>query len=163
MKMHSVSTTAGEILGIGVDLVDGRRIEKALLRHPTRFALRVFTEQERAYASAQNIPMLSYAKRFAAKEAFAKATGLGIGKMLGWKDIELVSQPGGQPTIDISHRCVQILQDLWQGSFRTMVSLSDESPYAQAFVVIVRCRDVPNQDARHFDNRSYSCNKNMNP
>lgn len=142
-KMSLPSAIFSSILGIGVDLVDSRRIEKALLRHPNCFVRRIFTDQERTHADAQKKPVLSYAKRFAAKEAFAKAAGLGIGRVIGWKDVETVSQPSGQPTLIVSTRCQMALTNLWQQNFSTMVSLSDEPPYAQAFVVIVGC---PGQD-----------------
>jgi len=134
--MSLFSKAFANILGIGIDLVDSRRIQRALLRYPHAFAERIFTEQETAYANAANKPALSYAKRFAAKEAFAKATGLGIGGVIGWKDVEVVSQKTGQPCIVLSSSCYEALKIRWGQSFRTLVSLSDESPYAQAFVVI---------------------------
>ena len=143
--MSFFSTAFSGILGIGVDLVDARRIQGVLLRHPRSFVQRVFTDQEQAYAETKKTPYLSYAKRFAAKEAFAKATGLGIGRALGWKDIEIVSLPSGQPSFALSHRCQNRLRALWDQPVQGLLSLTDEFPYAQAFVILVR---APHQDTR---------------
>ena len=83
MKMPNLSKYLDGIFGVGVDLVDSRRIERALHLYPNRFAQRIFTSQEIVYCQAQKTPALAYAKRFAAKEAFAKAAGLGIGALTG--------------------------------------------------------------------------------
>ncbi len=136
-KMSSFPTTFSNILGIGVDLVDVRRIERAMIRHPISFVRRIFTDQEQDYAESKKRPCLSYAKRFAAKEAFAKATGLGIGSSLGWRDVEVVSLSKGAPQLRLSHRCQQALNLRWNQRVQGFVSLSDEFPYAQAFVMLV--------------------------
>ncbi len=136
-KMSSFPTTFSNILGIGVDLVDVRRIERAMIRHPISFVRRIFTDQEQDYAESKTRPYLSYAKRFAAKEAFAKATGLGIGSVLGWRDVEVVSLSKGAPQLRMSDGCEQALKKLWNQPVQGFVSLSDEFPYAQAFVMLV--------------------------
>jgi holo-[acyl-carrier protein] synthase len=136
-KMSPFLTTFSNILGIGIDLVDVRRIERAMIRYPNAFVRRIFTDQERDYSQRNRRPYLSYAKRFAAKEAFAKATGLGIGSAVGWRDVEILSLTTGQPHLQMSDRCQQALNALWNQPIQGFVSLSDEFPYAQAFVVLV--------------------------
>jgi len=135
--MSSFPTTFSNILGIGVDLVDVRRIERAMIRHPISFVRRIFTDQEQDYAQSKTRPYLSYAKRFAAKEAFAKATGLGMGSALGWRDVEVVTLSKGAPQLRMSEGCEQTLQRVWKQPVQGFVSLSDEFPYAQAFVMLV--------------------------
>ena len=149
-KMSLFPTAFSNILGIGVDLVDVRRIERALIRYPNSFVRRIFTHQEQAQAEGKKKPYLSYAKRFAAKEAFAKATGLGIGSTVGWRDVEIVSLPRGQPNLILSHRCENALKTLWNQPFQGLVSLSDEFPYAQAFVMIVGLFGPTQQEAPPF-------------
>ena len=136
-KMSFFPGTFSYILGIGVDLVDVRRIERAMIRHPISFVRRIFTDQEQDYAESKTRPYLSYAKRFAAKEAFVKATGLGIGSALGWRDVEIVSLSKGAPQLRMSNRCEQALNLRWNQPVQSFVSLSDEFPYAQAFVMLV--------------------------
>ena len=123
------------ILGIGTDLVDSRRVERLLDVHGQRFLMRVFTPIEQRYCLRQKTPSLALAKRFAAKEAFAKALGWGIGHQLGWRDVGIESGARGQPELVVSlsahERIAQAL-----GAFSVKVSLSDETPYAMAFVII---------------------------
>jgi holo-[acyl-carrier protein] synthase len=142
MSFFPTSLALCEILGIGVDMTDSRRIQGALSRYGARFEARIFTPQERIHAHKQKNPTLFYAKRFAAKEAFAKATTWGIGERLGWQDIDVVSGPRGEPAIILSPQCEQGLMAHWNAPFRTFLSLSDERPYAQAFVVIARCAPI---------------------
>lgn len=117
------------ITGIGTDLIDIRRIENVFLKYGTRFEKKVFTEKE--INSANKINNLKkrysfYAKRFAAKEAYVKAMGRGIGKDIKFKDISVNKKPSGQPFIELSNASNK-------GIF---LSLSDDYPYAQAFVVV---------------------------
>jgi holo-[acyl-carrier protein] synthase len=135
-KMSPFLTTFSNILGIGVDLVDVRRIERAMMRHPISFVRRIFTEQEQHDAESKTRPYVFYAKRFAAKEAFAKATGLGIGSALGWRDVEIISLPNGAPQLRMSDGCQKALTMRWNQPVQGFVSLSDELPYAQAFVML---------------------------
>jgi len=90
------------LIGIGIDVVEVERIAEALERHGPAFGERIFTERERSYCSSQKRPALHYAARFAAKEAVAKAFGTGIGKDLGWLDMEIVRRPSGEPALELS-------------------------------------------------------------
>lgn len=90
------------LIGIGIDVVEVERIADALGRHGEAFGERIFTERERAYCSSQRRPALHYAARFAAKEAVAKAFGTGIGKDLGWLDMEIIRRPSGEPALELS-------------------------------------------------------------
>lgn len=134
------------ILGIGSDICDIRRIEKSLTKFGARFEARVFTAgeqakaQRRAGGGKRNGTASTYAKRFAAKEAFGKAIGTGVGAGGGifWKDIEVVNLPTGAPTIKLSGAARAALAYLTpQGhEAKIHVTLVDEYPIAQAFVVI---------------------------
>jgi holo-[acyl-carrier protein] synthase len=88
-----------KIFGIGIDVVEVERIGSSMEEFGERFAMRIFTEKERAYCNAQKRPELHYAARFAAKEAVAKAFGTGIGKELGWLDMEIVRKGSGEPAL----------------------------------------------------------------
>lgn len=128
------------ILGIGSDLVDIRRIEKTLARFGERFEKRVFTDIEIAKANSRlggGGKAAILAKRFAAKEACAKALGLGM-RGIGWREMEVVNLPSGKPTLRLSGRCAQCLQRLTPKGFAAQIDLSmtDDHPLAQAFVVI---------------------------
>ena len=90
------------LIGIGIDVVEVDRIADALERHGDAFRDRIFTEGEHLYCSAQKRPALHYAARFAAKEAVAKAFGTGIGKDLGWLDMEVIRRPSGEPSLELS-------------------------------------------------------------
>lgn len=125
------------IIGIGTDLCDIRRIEKTIEKHGARFTRRVFTEAERAYCEPKSGKASYYAKRFAAKEAVAKAiSGANTGH-LRWQDVEVGKDPSGRPTI-ILHAEAQDRLDrlLPKGHIGALhISLTDDYPYAQAFVV----------------------------
>jgi holo-[acyl-carrier protein] synthase len=90
------------LIGIGIDVVEVDRIADALERHGEAFRDRIFTAGEQAYCSSQKRPALHYAARFAAKEAVAKAFGTGIGKDLGWLDMEIIRRPSGEPALELS-------------------------------------------------------------
>jgi holo-[acyl-carrier protein] synthase len=128
------------ILGIGSDICDIRRIEAAIARHGDRFLQRVFTETERAKAMrrTEKIQAGTYAKRFAAKEAAAKALGTGFRKGVFFSDLGVVNLPGGQPTLKMTggaaDRLVAITpKGMWAQVHLTM---TDEYPYAFAQVII---------------------------
>lgn len=125
------------IIGIGVDLVDIRRIEGLLDRYGTRFIERVFTGEERAYASTSTNPSRVYGNRFAAKEAAAKALGTGM-KGIGWQDIEVCRANSGAPSLKFHGKAYEKLTSLLPSGHRAAihVSFSDEPPYSTAFVVI---------------------------
>ncbi|MGF7006131.1 holo-ACP synthase [Aminobacter sp. BE322] len=126
------------IIGIGSDLVDIRRIEKSIERHGERFIQRVFTEAEQARAESRRGRIASYAKRFAAKEACAKALGCGIAEGVFWRDMGVVNQPGGRPTMELSGGAARRLAAMTPPGQRAVVHLTitDDFPLAQAFVVI---------------------------
>jgi holo-[acyl-carrier protein] synthase len=127
------------IIGIGSDLSDIRRIQKSLDRFGERFTQRVFTETERARSEAKPDRAASYAKRFAAKEACAKALGTGVPRRgVHWVDMGVVNQRSGKPTMALSGGAAERLASLIpQGMAPVIhVSLTDDHPYAQAFVII---------------------------
>jgi holo-[acyl-carrier protein] synthase len=127
------------ILGVGSDLIDIRRIEKALARHGERFVLRLYTEEERARSERRPLQRAaSYAKRFAAKEACAKALGTGIRRGVYWRDMGVSNLRSGQPTMKLSGGAAARLAELLPQGYKAMVhvSLTDDFPLAQAFVVI---------------------------
>lgn len=126
------------ILGIGSDLCDIRRIENSLARFGERFTHRVFTEGERAKSDRRATRAASYARRFAAKEACAKALGTGMRAGVFWRDMEVVNLPSGAPTMRLTGGAAERLAMLAPPGFETVihVSLTDDPPLAQAFVVI---------------------------
>ncbi len=127
------------ILGIGADLVDIRRIERTLDRFGERFTHRVFTEGERAKAERRLRRADTYAKRYAAKEACAKALGTGFRRGVYWRDIEVVNLPSGKPTIRLSGGALARLRELVPDGMEAVieVTLTDEPPLAQAIVMIL--------------------------
>jgi len=126
------------IIGIGSDLSDIRRIHASLDRFGTRFTQRCFTELERRRSDRKPDPAASYAKRFAAKEACAKALGTGMRGAVYWRDMGVVNLPSGQPTMALTGGALTRLNSLVPEGCeaRIHLSLTDEHPYAQAFVVI---------------------------
>lgn len=134
------------IIGIGSDLCDIRRIEKTIARHGERFTHRVFTEQERRRSEARHACGPSYARRFAAKEACAKALGTGMADGVFWRDMEVVNDPGGRPTMLLTGGAARRVTALLPVGYEAVVhvSLTDDPPLAQAFVVI-EARPAPAQ------------------
>ena len=126
------------IIGIGSDLCDIRRIERSLQRFGDRFTHRVFTEGERARSDRRASRAPSYARRFAAKEACAKALGTGLSHGVFWRDMEVVNLPGGKPTMRLTGGALERLRSLMPEGHEPVVhvSLSDDVPMAQAFVII---------------------------
>ncbi len=126
------------ILGIGSDLSDIRRIQKSLDRFGERFTHRVFTEIERARSERKNDRAASYAKRFAAKEACAKALGTGMRRGVFWRDMGVVNLRSGAPTLALTGGAAARLQAMTPAGMRAVIhlSLTDDVPYAQAFVII---------------------------
>jgi holo-[acyl-carrier protein] synthase len=126
------------ILGLGSDLVDVRRIERAVMRHGERFLMRIFTDIERATAERRARRMETYAKRFAAKEACAKALGTGFRAGVFFRDMGVVNLPSGRPTMALTGgaraRLAAITPKGYQA--RIDVTITDEGPMAQALVII---------------------------
>jgi holo-[acyl-carrier protein] synthase len=126
------------ILGIGSDLCDIRRVERSLERFGERFTHRIFTPGERARSERRATKAGSYARRFAAKEACAKALGTGMRSGVFWRDMEVVNLPGGRPTMRLTGGALARLRAMTPDGFEAVVhvSLTDDPPLAQAFVVI---------------------------
>ncbi len=126
------------ILGIGSDICDIRRIAHSIERFGERFTHRIFTETERAKADSRSTQAETYARRFAAKEACAKALGTGIRGGVFWRDMEVVNRYGGQPTMRLTGGAAVRLAKLTPPGHQAVihVSLSDDPPMAQALVII---------------------------
>jgi len=126
------------ILGIGSDIVDVRRIERVIERHGERFLARIFTATERAKADARVKRVETYAKRFAAKEACAKALGTGLRAGVFWCDMGVVNLPSGRPTMKLTGGALKRLQAITPAGCEARIDLTitDEGPMAQAIVVI---------------------------
>ena len=126
------------ILGIGSDLIDIRRIEQTITRHGDRFIDRIFTDVERAKAERRANRIDTYAKRFAAKEACAKALGTGLRARVLWRDIGVVNLPSGRPTMRLTGGALERLKAITPAGHEARIDLTitDEYPIAQAFVII---------------------------
>jgi holo-[acyl-carrier protein] synthase len=126
------------ILGIGSDIVDVRRIERTVMRHGERFLMRIFTDIERATAERRTKRMETYAKRFAAKEACAKALGTGFRTGVFFRDMGVVNLPSGRPTMALTGGAQARLRAITPPGHeaRIDVTITDEGPMAQAFVLI---------------------------
>ncbi len=126
------------IIGIGSDLSDIRRVQDTLDRFGDRFTNRIFTEVERARSERKGDRAASYAKRFAAKEACSKALGTGMRAGVFWRDIGVINLPSGKPTMQLTGGAAERLAALIPAGMSPVIhiSLTDDHPYAQAFVVI---------------------------
>ena len=126
------------IIGIGSDLVDMSRIEKTLERFGDRFTYRCFTEIERQRSDRRRLRAASYARRFAAKEACAKALGTGFRRGVFWRDLGVINRAGGQPTMELTGGALARLRELTPvgTSAAIHLTITDEPPLAQAMVVI---------------------------
>ena len=128
------------MIGLGSDLCDIRRIESVLARHGERFLRRCFTAAERARAERRTeaLRAATYAKRFAAKEACAKALGTGISEGVAWRDMGVVNLPSGKPTMALTGTAATRLAAMVPAGHEALIHLAitDEHPMAQAFVVI---------------------------
>ena len=138
------------IIGLGSDLCDARRIAKTIERHGERFLGRVFTPTERAKADRRKNRAETYAKRFAAKEACAKALGTGLSHGVFWRDMGVVNLPGGKPTLRLTGGAQVRLQSMLPVGHEARIDLSmtDEGPLAQAIVIIHAVPVVTAGDAR---------------
>jgi len=126
------------IIGIGSDITDVRRIAKVLDRHGERFIGRIFTQIERAKAEKRRNRVETYAKRFAAKEACAKALGTGLRAGVWWRDMGVVNLPSGRPTLELTGGAKRRLDAITPAGYEARIDLTitDEGPMAHAFVVI---------------------------
>jgi holo-[acyl-carrier protein] synthase len=126
------------IIGLGSDLIDIRRMEKTLERFGQRFIDRVFTDVEQAKSERRAERVASYAKRFAAKEACAKALGTGLKHGVFWRDMGVVNLPTGQPTMRLTGGAAKRLEAITPKGTEAQIALTitDEYPVAQAVVII---------------------------
>ncbi|MEZ5775715.1 MAG: holo-ACP synthase [Hyphomicrobiaceae bacterium] len=126
------------IIGIGNDLIDIRRIEAAIERYGERFLDRIFTEVERAKSDRRAARAASYAKRFAAKEACAKALGTGLRNGVFWRDMGVVNLPSGRPTLKLTGGALAQLARITPRGHEARIDLTitDDFPLAQAIVII---------------------------
>ncbi|MBZ9977774.1 holo-ACP synthase [Mesorhizobium sp. BR-1-1-10] len=136
------------IIGIGSDLIDITRIEKSLVRHGQRFIQRIYTEVEQARSENRRARAASYAKRFAAKEACAKALGTGLAQGVFWRDMGVVNLPSGAPTMALTGGALARLEKILPQGHRAAIHLTitDDFPLAQAFVII---EALPVEEAPH--------------
>jgi holo-[acyl-carrier protein] synthase len=133
------------IIGLGSDLSDIRRVENSLQRFGERFTQRIYTEIERARSERKSDRAASYAKRFAAKEACAKALGTGFRHGVFWRDMGVANLPSGKPTMALTGGALERLKAITPAGHTAVIhlSLTDEHPYAQAFVVIEALPQTP--------------------
>ena len=126
------------IVGTGNDLIDITRIEKTLARHGERFIARIFTDVEIRKSERRQQRAASYAKRFAAKEACAKALGTGLSQGVFWRDMGVVNLPSGKPTMALTGGAAARLRMLVPAGHKAVIHLTitDEFPIAQAYVII---------------------------
>src|SRR5512132_374177 len=126
------------ILGLGNDVIDIRRVERTIERYGERFLVRVFTETERLKSDNRAGRAASYAKRFAAKEACAKALGTGFRQGVLWRDMGVVNLPSGRPTLQLTGGAARALERLTPEGHEVRIDLSitDDFPTAQAIVII---------------------------
>jgi holo-[acyl-carrier protein] synthase len=126
------------IIGLGSDLVDIRRIEKTIERYGVRFLERVFTPLERGKSDGRRNRAASYAKRFAAKEACAKALGTGLRRGVFWRDMGVINQRSGKPTMALSGGALARLRAITPPGMAAQIDLTitDDFPLAQAIVII---------------------------
>ncbi len=126
------------IVGFGIDLCDIRRVEEILEKHGKRFVERCFTEVERGKSDGRAARAASYAKRFAAKEACAKALGTGLTRGVFWRDMGVINLPTGKPTLHLTGGAAARLAVLLPAGHMAVIhlTLTDEYPLAQAQVII---------------------------
>ena len=126
------------IIGLGNDMVDIRRIEQTLERYGARFVARIFTDIEQKKSDRRAQRAASYAKRFAAKEACSKALGTGFRRGVFWKDMGVVNEPSGRPTMQLTGGAKEQLERITPVGHlaRIQLTITDDYPYAQAIVII---------------------------
>lgn len=122
------------VLGIGTDLIEIPRIQHSIDRHGDRFLKRVFTPREIAYCQQKKNAAESFAARFAAKEAGAKALGTGISRGVGWLELEVLREPGDRPILTLTGRALERAR--WLGVSTTSLSLSHSRDVALAVVIM---------------------------
>ena len=125
------------ILGTGIDIVETNRLKKLLLKKKSNFKNKIFTNNEIAYCEKKTNITNCYSKRFAAKEAFVKALGTGFRNNINFKDIEVVKNHYGKPYLLINKKVINKIKTLFKvKKFNVLLSISDETKYAIASVII---------------------------
>ena len=125
------------ILGTGIDIVENYRLKKILLKKKSNFKKKIFTANEIAYCEKKSNSISCYSKRFAAKEAFVKALGIGFRKNINFIDIEVVNNIYGKPYISINKKIANKIKTLFKvKKFNILLSISDEKKYSIASVII---------------------------
>ena len=125
------------ILGTGIDIVENYRLKKILLKKKSNFKKKIFTINEVAYCEKKSNSISCYSKRFAAKEAFVKALGIGFRKNINFKDIEIVNNTYGKPYISINQKIANKIKTIFKvKKFNILLSTSDEKKYSIARVII---------------------------
>lgn len=126
------------IIGLGSDLIDIRRIERSIERFGDRFTGRIFTEIEQTKSDRRRNRAASYAKRFAAKEACSKALGTGLSNGVFWRDMGVVNDRSGKPTMHLTNGAAKRLAEMMPSGYEPVVhvTITDDFPLAQAFVII---------------------------
>jgi holo-[acyl-carrier protein] synthase len=122
------------VIGIGIDIVECARIENSIERFGDRFLKRIFTEGEIAYSQSMKFPARHFAARFAAKEALSKAFGTGIGKSMGWRDLDVRKRESGEPFAVLSGGAKQMAQE--RGITKVWISLSHTEQSGSATIVL---------------------------
>ncbi len=122
------------VLGVGVDIIETERIDHSLARFGERFLHRVFTDGEIAYCQSMKYPARHFAARFAAKEAVSKAFGTGIGKSMGWRDIDVRKKPSGEPFVVLDGGAKSLAAD--RNVRCVWISLSHTNHHAVAMIAL---------------------------
>ena len=126
-----------KIFGIGTDIVNIKRMDNSIKKYGFDFKNKIFSKREISYCEKKKNPSAFYAKRFAAKEAFTKALGTGIGKGISIKNIEILNDSRGKPSIKLKGNVDKFLRkSIKKNKYNIYLSLSDDEPWAQATVVI---------------------------
>ena len=129
------------IVGIGTDIIDVRRINNIINKYGEKFKKKCFTKVEIEKSEKRSNSVNSYAKRYAAKEAFAKALGTGLASGVFWKDISVENNILGKPSIQLTGKALDKFNQLSHNKCSIVVSLSDEKNYAIANVIIFESKD----------------------
>ena len=133
--LNPSSSVVSTVLGTGIDIVETERIDDSLKRFGERFLKRVYHPDEIAYANSMKFPALHLAARFAAKEAISKAFGTGIGKQLGWQDMEIRRKESGEPYVVLHGKGLELAAR--RGVSTVLVSLSHCKAYAAASAILL--------------------------
>ena len=125
------------VVGTGIDIVENFRLKKLLFKKKSNFKKKIFTDKEIAYCSKKSNMLNCYSKRFAAKEAFVKALGIGFRENVNFKDIEVVNNQYGKPSLLLNKKIISKIKTLYKlKKFNIFLSISDEKKYAIAIVII---------------------------